>query len=180
MITEQTNPLYRSYVEHEWVRLGPGESKTVRIMVEYAGEDYLKDGGDPTTLEKFFYIPNELVVSGLARPSQGGCFAYPTGGASLKVDQGLEIAFKTLEARDAGGEHLLTGELYVKGTGAPAPNGQVLITLDPGTKPVTLGPVPTTNGSFQYPSPAGTWNEAEVYYIAPQGYGDVSALVAAP
>jgi len=23
-------------------------------------------------------------------------------------------------------------------------------------------------------------NEAEVYYIAPQGYGDVSALVAAP
>lgn len=44
LVVDQNNPLYRSYVEHDWVRLQPGEERTVEIMVEYAGDEYLEEG----------------------------------------------------------------------------------------------------------------------------------------
>lgn len=84
--------------------------------------------------------------------------------------------FSKLSAHDVG-EVVIEGSLEVKRTHAPAPSGQVLVTLDPGTpQATTLPPVPVTQGYFEVATMPG-WTEASVYYIAPQGYGDAKELV---
>jgi M6 family metalloprotease-like protein len=62
----QTNPLYRTYLEHTWLWLNPGETRKVMMMFEYA-PDNLKNKVYPPHLVKEYTqkqrLPNDVAVA---------------------------------------------------------------------------------------------------------------------
>src|SRR5262245_29934063 len=60
----QTNPLYRTYLEHGWFVLDPGECRRVRVMFEFAPD---AEQSDPTVKEKqkkYLRVPNFVNIAG--------------------------------------------------------------------------------------------------------------------
>jgi len=53
LVCSQSNPYYRTYVEHRWVMLDPGELRRVNVMFEHAGR-----------------LPGRGETSGTAKPSE--------------------------------------------------------------------------------------------------------------
>ena len=70
IIGQQTNPLYRTYVDTTWLWLEPGETRKVRVMIEYA-LDPRADGLPPD-------VPRDGIEKS-ASPNDLGLHAYAGG-----------------------------------------------------------------------------------------------------
>jgi M6 family metalloprotease-like protein len=87
----QTQPYYRTYLEHSWLRLGPHESADVMVMTESLV-------GDPAfpSLEggAAWESPNQLEISGWV---SGVCAAKCTGGAAVQVNSGRTTTIRDIQ-----------------------------------------------------------------------------------
>jgi M6 family metalloprotease-like protein len=142
---EQTHPLHRVYVEHEWVVLDPGETRSVRVMVESLD-------GDPAYADQvehaqsyLWEVPNLVNVSAFVRDA---CASQCVGGASLNVWAGRSTTVDRF-----GWDGVLFGHVSTVNPVDDVDNGTVVVTVrdetdDPATQREQLVHV-DGHGNFQ-------------------------------
>jgi M6 family metalloprotease-like protein len=121
----QPHPLFRVYLDHQWVVLGPGEKKRILMM----SESLL---GDPRFEQMFRpYMDGERRIETTMRLSAYGdtgelCAADLVGGVSVKVMTGFATEFRRFEVDGHG----VRGAIAESATGDPV-NGPVVVTVRP-------------------------------------------------
>jgi hypothetical protein len=100
IIGQQTNPLYRSYVDTTWLLLDPGETRRVKVMVEYALDpksDTIPDDVRDfvSRIEKLQRIPNDMGLhTYVENPDDDPRHALELlGGAQVQVATGRRTRF---------------------------------------------------------------------------------------
>ncbi len=172
----QTNPLYRTYLEHKWLDLGPNETRKVKVMFEYAGmtpSGFTVDPKDKQMFEQTMRRPNRVQLASYAvNPyDPTGHNLVRLGGADVEVATGRKTIFQRFDVGDG----------YVAGAvatsdGKPVPDSQVILTVTEGGKKRNVV-AKTSNGAFRVSlgAPSGT---AQAYFVPPQGYGDAYSSIA--
>ena len=93
IIGEQTNPLYRTYVETTWLWLKPGETRRVEVMLEYALDPNRDEvpadvrDADRRQIEKLSRVPNLLGLHTYAEDPHD----YPRHALELLGGAGIEV-----------------------------------------------------------------------------------------
>ncbi len=133
IIGEQTNPLFRTYVETTWLWLEPGETRSVGVMMEYALDpksDRVPDDVrhvDRRRIEKLSLTPNNLGLHASAEdPHDSPRHALELlGGAGIQVTTGRATEFESFGNDD----NVVTGTIVTVDDQAPVPGGQVVVTV---------------------------------------------------
>ena len=92
----QTNPLYRTYLEHTWLILDPGEMKKIKLMFEYVGKRSKQDQYIVDPDRKYKKLPNDIrFTSFIEDPNDYPRHALQTlGGAQIQVVTGKSTRFE--------------------------------------------------------------------------------------
>jgi M6 family metalloprotease-like protein len=113
---EQQLDWYRTYLEHTSVRLGPGESRNVEVMVEcVADEPAFRDA---VPRERLFRVPNIVTTIAAVREPESDV-TEPIGGATIEVRaaRAAELTQLDVSRRNASGRVRLVDD------GSAAPRG---------------------------------------------------------
>ncbi|MCI3239854.1 hypothetical protein [Streptomyces spinosisporus] len=174
VVAAQSNPLYRTFVEHTWLWLNAGETRRIGLMFEYAPDP------DASTLppdialrqddvEEYRWVSNRVSVhSQIEDPTDerhhhvgilGGAQAEVTTGRATRIDD-----FEVRGPRAAG-------TVVAVGTGDRVDGGKVIVTVDgEGTGPesYTYRTVPVRDGAFEAAVPEG-WRAVRADFLPPTG-----------
>lgn len=133
IIGEQTNPLFRTYLQTSWLWLKPGETRNVQVMLEYALDpksDRIPDDvtqADRHQVEKLSRVPNTLGLHAYAEnPKDNPRHALELiGGAGIQVTTGRATKF------DAFGNDgsVVVGRIVTADDGKPVGRGSVVVTV---------------------------------------------------
>lgn len=173
----QTNPLYRTYLEHRWVKLEPEETVKVDFMFEYAEDDYLDSGGDPVLLEEYRTIANYVTIEGIAQmPSNGhGPVWVSLGGAEALIEQGLRTEIAPFTLVNLGSEgYEVRGSVSVVKSGQPVPDGSVFLRFR-GPREISEVEVDVVGGQFAHRAASAGWSDVSAYYVPANGYADATS-----
>jgi hypothetical protein len=151
----QTSPFVRTYLDHAWVRLQPGEERNVRFLTESIVGDPALAGFVKEHSRRIYKEPSSLRLTGIAQEPHT-CDGYVTGGAQVLVRAARATRFVKISVQ---GE-LATGRIETVDDGSGV-DGIVLITIAPPDRPdrqwVEQGRV--VNGNFEFildrPAPSG-------------------------
>jgi M6 family metalloprotease-like protein len=176
IIGQQTNPLYRTYVDTTWLRLEAGETRSVRVMVEYALDprsDRLPPDVEPERdrVGQFLRRPNDLGLHTYAEnPDDDPRHALELlGGADIQVVTGRATRFD--DVRTDG--RTVTGRVVTTDDGEPVTGGLVIITFaDDPQSPADFRTTTTglQDGAFAAGSPQD-WTLAQAEYLPAPGFG---------
>jgi len=134
---------YRLYLEHSSLRLKPGQTKKVKVMVEseYAGQQWFAEQRKKEKInEKFFFEDTRMALIGYGVPPATPEHPVLLGGAQINVASGRATKFEQF-ANEGNG---IFGRVIVVDDGSPAA-GKAYITFFPEkeaeavTATVTLG-----------------------------------------
>jgi M6 family metalloprotease-like protein len=172
----QTNPLYRTYLEHKWLDLDPGETQRVEIMFEYVGAlppTGLAGRGDDLVRE-LVRVPNEVSLQAfITDPAdKTGHVTRVLGGAGVTVVTGqrTDIEDFRVDGRTATGRVTTAQD-------EPVTSGAVLLTFVPRKGPTTNGRAELRgDGSFSAQVPPDL-SEVSAYYVPTAGFGDAVSTV---
>jgi hypothetical protein len=135
----QTSPFARTYLEHAWVRLAPGEERDVMFLTESVVGDPVLGDWASEHIEEIYKQPNSVRLTGIV-DHVGVCHGFVTGGAQVLVRSARATRFRRFElsGKTAMGEvRAVDDEQGVDGT--------VLITMWPPGAPedgvVVEGPI---------------------------------------
>jgi M6 family metalloprotease-like protein len=166
-----SSPLFRTYLEHTWVVLGPGERRDVGVMFEYA---FAEDPVHVPALEAYVGKPLDVSVSALghvrARPPSE--VHVPLGGVSLRVLRGTATRFARFDLDPP----VVFGQVVVADGGAPVSTGSVLVTVERGRAQRDLGAPLLSDGRFSL-TLDGEWDSVQAYYVPGPGLADASSEV---
>lgn len=146
VVVRQTDPLARTYLEHAWVVLQPGEERDVTFWTESMI-------GDPVVGERVkrwrstsWETPNSLRLTGVADTGEG-CHGDVTGGAHVSVVSGRRTRFVDLVA--AHGYAYGRVEVEENGDG---PFGDVVISIrdEKDGKDIVVNTGEVRNGNFRF------------------------------
>ncbi|MGD8372616.1 MAG: hypothetical protein PVI19_13775, partial [Syntrophobacterales bacterium] len=164
----QTNPYYRTYLEHKWLEMEPGEKAHVDVMFEYTTKLPPKL---PDVNKKFQIRPNRVSVVGLvANPHDRRKHQKIGGGVSVEVVTGRATEFKEFDVR----YKRVQGLVVTVDDGKPVDGGTIILTGYPaGTR--TKRPLNQSqkiaSGKFAFPLRIDV-AKVKAYYLPPVGYGD--------
>lgn len=159
-VVRQTSPLARTYLEHAWVDLDPGEERAIAVFTEFVTGDetmaeYVdKQGG----LGQAFEMPNRVRLTGVAGEA---CSGATLGGASLIVRTGVATRFEQFDVGDEA--QYAFGRIVEAGTGKGV-SGDVIVTVQPVEAPdkEISGTVEVRNGDFGIEIPHDLFGKLEV------------------
>jgi len=121
----QPHPLFRTYLDHRWVYLEPGEQKRILVMVE----SLLGDKRFEEIVRNFQHrerrITTTLRLSALGDTRQS-CAAEVIGGASILAITGIGTHFKSFEAEGGSARGFI-----VRTDTGDGINGKVLVSIMP-------------------------------------------------
>jgi hypothetical protein len=174
----QSNPLYRTYVEHSWLRLRPGETTKVAVMFEFAPDAPQSDPGIDKLREKYLRVPNIVNVIGLIEDPGDPRLHGPwlVTGVTAEVATGKSTRFEDVKQ---DGRSVLGRVATTDGTAVPS--GSVVLTRrgkdveDLGSE---IAPV-QKGGAFHAVMKAG-WSSLECYYPGTAGYADCEVTLTHP
>lgn len=188
LLPDQSNPLYRSYAEHMWLWLEPGETRKIKMMFEYddtnlrkgplslgASRSINSKGVDKDRqvqveiLRKYAENPNRVnMACVIENPMKNPVHAKDImGGAEVEVVTGKATQFGRF-GREA---QTLYGTVLVKSTKAPA-TGKVILEFTGTREGRTYVTVPLDQkGAFQYRMTEQA-KSVQGYYLPAPGYGD--------
>jgi M6 family metalloprotease-like protein len=169
----QSNPLYRTFVEHTWLRLKPKELNKIRVMFEYAPDAEQSDPNVNQMRERFQRQPNVVNMVGMIEDPGDPRLHGPdlASGVTAVVETGKSTRIVELASsgeRVAG--NVMTSD------GGPVPGGAVIVTprdrtgKSQGSVSGTAGP----QGFFALSVRPG-WATLEAYYAGAPGYADCEA-----
>lgn len=170
-----SNPAYRTYIEHRWLTLDPGETRKVSMMFEFA-PDNLTNGS----------IPKHQVGrvrEALQRPNEVGCVAWiedPLDSPRHKVDMLGGVQLQVVTGKTTRFEKFVAGEGRASGVVSEAESkqpakGQVIIRLNRGTKAKPRWdyvPAKLSKGQFGVQIPTDGVRTADAYFVPQPGYAD--------
>jgi M6 family metalloprotease-like protein len=170
-----SNPLYRTYLEHAWLYLDPGEVRKVRVMYEYAPDELTSDVYPPELRKKyreFLRIPNRVgLASFIEDPRDNPRHAIQVlGGAQAEVVTGKRTRFERFEP----GARTVRGTVVTEEEGKPVTGGTVVVRARSGqgkrmkTSYVTVKP---RKGTFTAKL-EGKADRVKAYYLPPPGIAD--------
>jgi M6 family metalloprotease-like protein len=179
IIGEQTNPLYRTYVETTWLWLKPRETRTIGVMLEYA-LDPARDGlpgdvrrVDRRRIERLTRVPNVLGLHAYAEdPHDTPRHALELlGGAGISVTTG-----RATEVESFGNDGaMIVGRIVTVDDRAPVTSGSVVVTvtIDRGAPDrfMSLGGAVEQNGTFLLRFPDHDFTLMRAEYLPSAGYG---------
>ncbi|WP_062435248.1 hypothetical protein [Herbidospora daliensis] len=117
---EQTLDGFRTYLEHTWVRLAPGETRAVEVMVECVARE--PAFADRVREAELWRTPNVVtVVATVADP--GSDVLTPIGGGTIEVRAGLATGLTELDVSETSASGRLT-----TAEGDPVAGATVLLT----------------------------------------------------
>ncbi|MDP2601531.1 MAG: CARDB domain-containing protein [Deltaproteobacteria bacterium] len=170
-----SNPLYRTYLEHSWVYLNPGETRKIQVMYEYAPDHLTSDVYPKQLLPKYREMqrmPNRVAfASFIENPRDNPRHSLEVlGGAQAEVVTGKSTEFQrfVIDGRTA------RGTVVTHGDKKPVPSGKVVVRVTSGKglkAKVDYQSVRLQGGSFV----AKLRYEGErlkAFYIPSPGYGD--------
>jgi M6 family metalloprotease-like protein len=172
---EQTNPLYRTYLEHTWLDLEPHESRSVTAMFEYVGEPPAELRA-ATSLSDYTRRRNDVSIwSFIVDPyDPTRHHMLPLGGADASVATGLATKFARFELQGGHAQGQVTTR-----AGVPVSGGYVIFTFKSGqgaAARLATQTVPVHDrGVFSALLPLPGGGEVEAYFAAPEGFGDATA-----
>jgi len=170
----QSNPLFRVFLGSRWLVLAPGESRTVELMFEYAGDDIVSRPGGGQLVELYQGQPNKVIVQGYSQdletraPVTGFVEAvtYPTGGAEALVTHGYRTTTTLTATRTGNGQIHSEGNVFLGSVASPAPDGTVLISYY-GPHGTAEQITRSIGGRFEAMGEDGDWTHLDAYYLAP-------------
>jgi len=165
----QTNPNYRTYLEHRWLKLAPRESKKVKVMFEFDPTAPIKQ--DVQSREKFRKVPNDVKLAAhiedpKMRPIHS---ADMTGGAQVQIVTGR----KTKMERFSVEKNNIRGTVVTVDNGDEVPGGKVILRIDTDGKPENMTyQTVTMNGGDFAATLKENWRVVSAYYVPIEGYSD--------
>jgi M6 family metalloprotease-like protein len=169
-----SNPLYRTYLEHSWVYLNPGETRKIQVMYEYAPDHLTIDLYPKKILPKYREmqrIPNRVAfTSFLENPRDNPRHSLDVlGGAQAEVVTGKSTEFLRFTVKGRS----VRGTVVTHEDKKPVPSGKIIVRVSSGTGAKTRMEYMTArlqNGSFVADLHfAGT--RVKAYYIPSPGFG---------
>jgi M6 family metalloprotease-like protein len=178
IVAGQTNPTYRTYVEHAWLYLDPGETRSVGVMFEFA-PDNLSNGVFANTqlgkVREMMRVPNDVALASFAEdPRDKPRHAiWKLGGVDVQVVTGKATKFQRfgVDSRSA------VGTIVTVDASSPVRGGNVVLRASRSGKPETFdyqsAPVSTTGTFNTKLGIAGT--EVTAFYVPSSGYGECTS-----
>jgi M6 family metalloprotease-like protein len=178
----QTNPFYRTYLEHMALKLDPGETRLVKVMFEsllnpnpdspipFTAIDY-----DYELEQRYRKIPNNVGIYALIEDPRDEQLhtTQVLGGAQAQIATG-----RATKVQDFGVEgNRATGTVVTLDDGSPVINGKVIIIVTLGkddSQRKTYIDATVSDGKFSEILPPD-WTEVEAYYNPDQEYADSSS-----
>lgn len=169
-VAKSTSPLFRTYVEHKWLILQPGETRDVQLMFEYA---YEKDPVWIPELERYIRKPNDVSICAIVhnhdelsqeRIMLGGVTAQIVKGRATKIeDFGLDYP-------------VAVGQVITVDKGDPVPGGKVILIIKPTGEEEYRTVEVSQDGYFKINVP-NDWNWIQAYYVPLEGYADSTSQI---
>ena len=191
----QTNPYYRTYLEHKSLYLNPGETRKVAIMFEYdpqiintvpvsLGDQTIDDSNRNQLIEsvykRFHYQPNNArFACFIVNPHSKEHPAIELlGGAEVQVTTGRKTEFERFEAYKER-DNTVSGAIITADDNQRVTQGKVIIIMKKVREEKTVEeyetiPV-TTSGDFMFsinPDNTGKLLSVQAYYLPAYGYSD--------
>ena len=131
VIPQQSTSWYRTYLDHSWLWLDPGETRSVTVMVE----SLLGDPAFPELEEmkgQIFELQHDLTLIGMIENSQDPQLHATEimGGANVRVATGRRTRIE-VEQLD---EKVAMGTVVTVDDGRPVDNGDVVVSILPDGK----------------------------------------------
>jgi M6 family metalloprotease-like protein len=173
----QSSPIARTFLNHAWVNLRPGQTRTVLAMTESmvgdpAQESYVNaHGGFEGALEN----PNFVRFTGIA---DEGCGGVVVGGASISVHTAIETEFGEFAVKPGG--TFVFGRVVESATGSGV-FGKILVSVrykdTPAKEFTATGDV--DNGDFGLLVEHGFQGDLEVrgHFLHSGGFADCDSQV---
>jgi M6 family metalloprotease-like protein len=172
----QSNPLYRTFVEHTWLRLKPGEQTKIRVMFEFAPDAPQSDPEVGKLKERFLRLPNVVNMVGMIEDPGDARLHGPDLATGVTAVVVTGKSTRIVELRSFG--ERVSGQVFTKDAG-PVPAGAVIVTTrdkNHKTQSSVTGKV-GANGAFALALKPG-WATLEAYYAGAPGYADCEAHIA--
>ncbi len=148
VVVRQTDRLSRTYLEHAWVVLQPGEERDVRFWTESMIGDPALGRMTKEWQSTSWEMPNKLRLTGVADTGEG-CHGDTTGGANVDVVAGRRTRFVDLHV----GRGFARGRVEVEEDG-DGPWGSVVVSIrddkDGADLGVFTGDVRDGNFAFEF------------------------------
>lgn len=170
-----SNPLYRTYLEHAWVYLDPGETRTVRMMFEYAPDQLTGDLYPPELKKKYRplqKVPNRVgLASFIEDPRDTPRHSLQVlGGAQAEIVTGRRTKFGRFDVR----RQEVRGTVVAIESKKPVTGGKLIVRTRAGrgkNAEMTYQTVPLKKGSFATKlKTAG--GEIKAYYVPSAGFAE--------
>lgn len=175
----QSNPLYRTYLEHSWLYLNPGETRKVEMMFEYAPDNLSNSVYPDSLLPKYRplqKVPNNVgAASFIEDPRDRPRHAIQVlGGVQAQVVTGKATRFDRFYVDSP----TVGGVIVTVDQSAPVTGGKVVVRTSTRGRPATFAYQETkvVNGSFTMKL-KNTGTEVQAFYIPAAGYGDCESAV---
>jgi M6 family metalloprotease-like protein len=177
IIGQQTNPLYRSYIDTTWMLLEPGETRRVKVMVEYALDPKSDNIPDDvrefkSRIEKLQRIPNDLGLHTYAEdPNDDPRHALELlGGAQVQVATGRRSRFDSF----GNDGNVVLGAVVTDDDGTPVDGGTALVTVTQdldAPQDYLAVPARVEQGKFRVKVPRDDWKFTRAEFLPPTGFG---------
>ena len=173
-----SNPLYRTYLQHSWLYLDPGETRKIEVMYEYA-PDHLTNDLYPKELlpqyRRMLREPNRVgFASYIENPRDNPRHSLDVlGGAQTEIVTGRSTKFQ----RFAADGRTARGTVVTSEDNKPVPSGKVIVRIADGAGPKARFEYETValkGGSFAAEL-KHRGQRIKAFYIPAPGYGDAES-----
>jgi M6 family metalloprotease-like protein len=173
-----SNPLYRTYLEHSWLYLDPGETRRIEVMYEYAPDHLANDLYPKDLLPRYREMqrkPNRVdFASYIENPYDNPRHSLEVlGGAQAEIVTGRSTKFQRFVAE----ERSARGTVVTSEDNQPVPSGKVIIRVASWAGPKASFEYETVglkNGSFAVEL-KHHGQRIKAFYIPSPGYGDAES-----
>jgi M6 family metalloprotease-like protein len=176
---EQRQPWYRTYLEHKWLTLAPGEVRSVEAMFECIADQ--PEFGDDVPPAQLYGEPNFVTIVAAVFDSNSDAPA-PIGGSTIEVRAARAAQFVDLDISRTSA----SGRVILATDGSPVPQRSTvaLSGMGPNGQDITYQSRVGPNGSFAANTPdfahLQQGSSVDVLYGGDLGIAPLAARVVLP
>ena len=171
-VVKSTSLLYRTYLEHTWLKLQPGETKDIQVMFEYI--DSKVTSWNPN-LEQYIGKPNNVSIDAVIDEPDGEPEQAPIilGGLSAQV-----ITGRATKVTDfIFDPPKVYGRIKTVDTEDSVSGGKVILIIKRNVEKIEYQESEVSEEGFFSIDVSGNWRSIQAYYVPSEGYADSTSNV---